>query len=445
MSRKKTVIVLVAFLLLFCTVNVQAQEEMILVLTKEVSVADTNFKVGPPYRVFSIGEDGVYLYVELKNLDKPLQLGIKVLNPFGEEVLNYEVNISSPREKGILRYPWVRGYLYIPIMGEENGFAFFQVYYYEKISEDLPENVRISMDGEWFFEIYRDGELVRSLKFVVRLLKLKVYILDSNGEPIDEAKARIVGDHVTSILDVYGGILEQDLRPGSYLLEVYKSNIAVYRSTINLTREDIEIQAICNVTNLVIRILDQRGVPVDKAEVILEGLDSVLEASTNETGSIIFESIPFHRYRVSVVKYGINVGEHEVTIDSPIAVYDLTVNVTDFCVKVVGEHRKPLPRSKVALIFPGITLTTLTGENGEAIFKQVPRGVWEVVINYKNLEERDRIPVEEDNCVEVKLPVFFEILDVTLSKEMLLIVILGLTTVVVLIIAAIVLRSRVMD
>ncbi len=445
MSRKKTIIILVVFLLLFYTVNVQAQEEIILVLTEEVSVTDTNFKVGPPRRVFSIGEDGVYLYVELKNLDKPLQLSIKVLNPLGEEVLNYEVNITSPREKGILRYPWVRGYLYIPIMGEEDGFAFFQVYYYEKISENLPKNIRINMDGEWFFKIYRDGELVKSIKFVIRLLKLKVYILDSNGEPIDEAKARIVGDHITSILDVNGGILEQDLRPGSYLLEVYKSNIAVYRSTINLTKEDVEIQAVCNVTNLVIRILDKKGVPVNRAEVILEGLDSVLEASTDEEGSIVFRNMPFHKYKISVVKYGINVGEHEIIIDSPIAMYDLTVNVTDFCVKVVGEHRKPLSGSKVVLIFPGITLTTLTSESGEAIFKQVPRGVWEIVVNYKNLEERVRVSIEEDNCVEVKLPVFFELFDVTLSKEMLLIVTLGLVTVGVLVIAAIVLRSRVVD
>ena len=445
MSYRKMVIPLILVLLILYTVNVQCQEDTILVVTDEVVVTDGSFKIGSPREVFSIGEDGVYFYIELKNIEKALLLNIKILNPIGEKVLDYEMNISSPREKGILRYPWVRGYLYIPIMSKERGFAFFRIYYYEKISGELPEDARIDMDGEWNFQIYQNGKLVKSLSFIIRLLRLKVYILSSNGAIIDEAKARIMGDHETSIIDVSGGILELNLRPGSYLLEVYKSNFIVYKSIINMTREDMEIQAVCNVTDLTIRVLDGKGVPLEKANVILAGLDSIQEALTNESGYVVFKQLPFHKYRISIAKYGVNIGEYELLVNNPIAVYDLTANVTDFCVKIIGEHGKPLVGGKITLVFPEVMLTALTNENGKAEFEQVPSGNWDLIIEYKNLQEKDKVFLGERECAEVRLPVFSEFFGISLSKEMTLTIIFGLVTIVILAIAAAVLRGRIKE
>ncbi|GEM_PF-3501295 len=445
MSCRKIGLALAFILMVFYAVNTQAQEEAVFTLTDQLTVENGVFRVGAPHRVFSIGCEGVYLYIELKDVRQAILLDIKMLNPLGEEVLSYRINISSPREKNILRYPWVKGYLYIPVRDEKQGFAFFRVYYYEKVAENLPENVRINMGGEWTFRIYRNGELIKTLKFTIRLLKLKVYVLDSQNRTVDKAKARILGPHKTFIVDINNGLFELELYPGSYLVEIYKANVLVYKSTLNLTTKDIEVRALCNITDLTFRILDRSGKPLREAKVVLKGLDNILQTSTDSDGFAVFRNLPYRQYRISVVKYGVSLGEYNIEVSAPLTIHDLVVNVTDFCVKVVGENGKGLAKSEVTLFFPSAILTALTDEEGYAKFDQVPVGVWDIAVSYKNLREKGKVTIGDGGCAEVKLRVFLEVFGMALSYDITLTVAWGLITVAVLAVAALALRGRIAE
>ena len=440
----KKIFAMLTLLMFTCLLtSASAQPVYTLILTDSVIVEDSILKPGTLKNTFTLGDEGIYLYFEINNLESELNLEFKLFNPDGKEVLNLTFNIPDPTGYGALRYPWIRGYIYVPIASVRNGSAFVKIYYYDKSSWQLPSSARISIDGEWKIYVYANGKIVKNIYFNVNKLNLKIYFLNRHMKPVSNVNVRILGAHEDYLFETKDFSLETKLRPGLYFIEIYKSNILVFNQTVLIESKDVEYIAVCNISDLSVKVVDSSNNPLQGATIILEGLDSVLQNVTDSDGWVTFKNLPFHNYRLTVAWYNVKVGVAKIRFSNTTETHILKTNVTNLCVRVLGERNQNLENAKVTIVLPRVTLTLLTDDNGYALFKQIPSGNWTLNIEYKNLREETVANTATPDCLIVKFKVFIEFYNFILPRDLVYNLAIGIISLWILLIVAIILRYRV--
>jgi len=179
------------------------------------------------------------------------------------------------------------------------------------------------------------GQLLGEAKVEVRgnvdvhidlLATLVITCLDGDGEPVGgvrlelsrlapQAPSRVR----TSTTNASGMCTFVLLGPGSYVARAYLMGVEVgSASPIEITSIRVyELVLSCAINDLIISVVDQGGSPIEGAHVVLalpNGTE-IADASTNASGTAIFENIPARNYTIYVEAEGFSKASLEVSLE----------------------------------------------------------------------------------------------------------------------------------
>ncbi len=158
-----------------------------------------------------------------------------------------------------------------------------------------------------------------------------------------------------------------------------------------------------------VKVTDNSGRPLVGAIVTASG-EIEANVETNDKGYADIKLYKPGPYELRVNFRGIEVArtflgtlvDDEIIIKC--SVYDLRVEVTS----VLGQALRGADIS-VTPTEGGFALTAETGEDGVAVFRQLPKGSYEVNVIYKRIEDRRVVELDSDTTLKIQTNVLFEL------------------------------------
>jgi hypothetical protein len=191
------------------------------------------------------------------------------------------------------------------------------------------------------------------------------------------------------------------------------------------------------VDDVVITAVDAQGRPVGGAVVTFKGVTK----TTGSDGKAVFERVPLGTedapipYRVKVSVEGVDVYDK----DEPISVARKEISVLAqlfaLTVRVVGELGQGLQGASVQLLRAGTTVATGSADSAGAVrFERLAPASYEVRAQYKGFSGSATVSLDalrRGEVVEIRLPVYVEVLGIPMSLATLLALAIGIILLVI--------------
>jgi len=170
-------------------------------------------------------------------------------------------------------------------------------------------------------------EVRENMEALIELLAtLVITCLDGDGEPVGGVRLELSrlapqapSQVRTSTTNASGMCTFVLLSSGSYVARAYLMGVEVgSASPIEITSIRVyELVLSCAIYDLIISVVDQGGSPIEGAHVVLalpNGTE-IADASTNASGTAIFENIPARNYTIYVEAEGFSKASLEVSLE----------------------------------------------------------------------------------------------------------------------------------
>jgi hypothetical protein len=191
------------------------------------------------------------------------------------------------------------------------------------------------------------------------------------------------------------------------------------------------------VDDVVITAVDAQGRPVGGAVVTFKGVTK----TTGSDGKAVFERVPLGTEDAPIA-YNVRVSVEGVEVynkDEPISVARKEISVLAqlfaLTVRVVGELGQGLQGASVQLLRAGTTVATGSADSAGAVrFERLAPASYEVRAQYKGFSGTATVSVDalrRGEVVEIKLPVYVEVLGIPMSLATLLALAIGIILLVI--------------
>jgi hypothetical protein len=191
------------------------------------------------------------------------------------------------------------------------------------------------------------------------------------------------------------------------------------------------------VDDVVITAVDAQGRPVGGAVVTFKGVTK----TTGSDGKAVFERVPLGTEDAPIA-YNVRVSVEGVEVynkDEPISVARKEISVLAqlfaLTVRVVGELGQGLQGASVQLLRAGTTVATGSADSAGAVrFERLAPASYEVRAQYKGFSGTATVSLDalrRGEVVEIRLPVYVEVLGIPLSLATLLALVIGIILLVI--------------
>jgi hypothetical protein len=186
------------------------------------------------------------------------------------------------------------------------------------------------------------------------------------------------------------------------------------------------------VDDVVITAVDAQGRPVGGAVVTFKGVTK----TTGSDGKAVFERVPLGTEDAPIA-YNVRVSVEGVEVynkDEPISVARKEISVLAqlfaLTVRVVGELGQGLQGASVQLLRAGTTVATGSADSAGAVrFERLAPASYEVKAQYKGFSGTATVSLDalrRGEVVEIRLPVYVEVLGIPMSLATLLALVIGI-------------------
>jgi hypothetical protein len=191
------------------------------------------------------------------------------------------------------------------------------------------------------------------------------------------------------------------------------------------------------VDDVVITAVDAQGRPVGGAVVTFKGVTK----TTGSDGKAVFERVPLGTEDAPIA-YNVRVSVEGVEVynkDEPISVARKEISVLAqlfaLTVRVVGELGQGLQGASVQLLRAGTTVATGSADSAGAVrFERLAPASYEVRAQYKGFSGTATVSLDalrRGEVVEIRLPVYVEVLGIPMSLATLLALAIGIILLVI--------------
>lgn len=197
------------------------------------------------------------------------------------------------------------------------------------------------------------------------------------------------------------------------------------------------------VADVTVKVTDKEGKPVGAAQVRL----ATTQRTTGADGVAIFERVPLEdttgglRYAFAVFRDGVDVTPAEARsqrLSTARTIIEVIGQLFSIRVRVIGEAGQGLPFATVIMEREGATVATVSADSGGfAVVDSLPLASYQVEARYKGLPSARSVVSQDavlaERVIELRLPVFIEILGVPMSLSTFIALIIGLILLVIVI------------
>jgi hypothetical protein len=279
---------------------------------------------------------------------------------------------------------------------------------------------------------------------------LSFEVTDLKGRPLTIAPGDVTIEPATYYFrrEVAGNVITiTALYTGAPVTITVKYSSPIYGESVQVTLTDtadgIRTRLIGGrtlqlpVDDVVITAVDAQGRPVGGAVVTFKGVTK----TTGSDGKAVFERVPLGTedapipYRVKVSVEGVDVYDK----DEPISVARKEISVLaqlfTLTVRVVGELGQGLQGASVQLLRAGTTVATGSADSAGAVrFERLAPASYEVRAQYKGFSGSATVSLDalrRGEVVEIRLPVYVEVLGIPMSLATLLALAIGIILLVI--------------
>ena len=210
--------------------------------------------------------------------------------------------------------------------------------------------------------------------------------LSQLGIGIDDVHTLLDGTLIDHTVDTY---------PSGYLLTVTHALCSPH-----------EIEIVFSSVTLVATLTDSNTIPLDGALVrAYRGQALIEEGYTDESGQIVFASLPSGYYNISTSWLGVPVQSDQLTITGDI-VYEAACSVYHLRAQFIDVFSDYLPGSSVTIYLPDGTVLTsgATDQDSAITFHQLPIGSYTVVIKYFVFSHSATVNLIENLPIQIQVP-----------------------------------------
>ncbi|MEM2847004.1 MAG: hypothetical protein QW624_05190 [Nitrososphaerota archaeon] len=272
----------------------------------------------------------------------------------------------------------------------------FQTADWEASIKDVPKSdnyeVILFYSGR---EIFRAGRLKIIGENQVLWLNLTGYRLNITAINLDE---KPVGANIVVLLEGVGAItsFKTDeagrgspgrLLPLTYRLEAYVDGIPVGWEIVDLT-SDMSVRMKLSLKNVYFKILDRDGEEaLENTAITLTRGKFSRSGKYVENGTLLVENLPIAEYKLVVTYYGFKVLEDFMEISPEDTLLELKApGVLDLELIFLDSDKNPLDQGRAMISFGGHELEGNIGEDGRAIFRNLPNITLSITASYKGVE-----------------------------------------------------------
>ncbi|MEM4154947.1 MAG: hypothetical protein QXW52_09040 [Candidatus Caldarchaeum sp.] len=236
---------------------------------------------------------------------------------------------------------------------------------------------------------------------------LKASVQTVDGEPLENAllTVDVRGQKVTA--QIAGGVAHVPFLPaGEFPLKISTGGQTVFDDVVQVDGLG-DKKIVANAGRPVVYVVDQKGVPVESAEVEVVGVG---KAVTAVNGSAKLGQTPVKELPYRVFYKGIEVASGTLKPGTPVKT---VVNLVNVIVRVVNELGSPMD-SDVDLVRGGRTVARASGS--EVRFDRVPSGGYTLRVTHGPKQVETQVRAEqEDTRTTVTLPIAFVFLNQSVS------------------------------
>lgn len=258
-----------------------------------------------------------------------------------------------------------------------------------------------------------------SLPFVWSIESYKVIVraLDSEGAPLDGAWVKVTTQYAVDDLrsqekqtNASGYAVFDQINSSlpSAEVRIYWRGVIVAYQAVTLNPGTNEFTIYCNVSSLTISTIDGNNNPLEAAKVTASWVTDITystTSTTNSEGTVVFPQMPHSNYQISVQWQNMLVHESAFNLTSSKTTYVAQCQVFSLTVHVANRRDQAIPNSKVTVTHTenNWTLLDTTGNDGTAIFAQVPSGNYTILATYQATFNTTLISLTQNMQVSIKL------------------------------------------
>ena len=216
-----------------------------------------------------------------------------------------------------------------------------------------------------------------------------------------------------------------DVKPGRYLIKVYKENPVVGRERrfigfkiVNLTG-DTKIHVFCKVETVFKgRVVDQNSEAVPGVLFYLKYSDVVISSSETDKNGSVEIPIPLGKYRLQVLYKGFLLGEEDVKLEFKhhfkvlyrefkVGLYNLSINIRDTWGLPLEVNVNPIATSEEMVDKENIKAK----EDGKGVYilDNLPAAKYRLKMSYKSFNLEETVDVIRDSIIDIDFPAEFPI------------------------------------